>query len=533
MSSVVAFVILVLEFERFKLKTKSAIGLLGSIVSIFYLFILNALQFSMAFIVATLFGSIKNKKLKYSLCGIGLIILFIFIFNPKLIWQLLYMFNISGHAAVDLSSIQIMGFGRSIIIKPFYAIFQMIFGPYIAPTYSILIGGLFLFIGVMFSIILYRNYMDNKKIFLRSLYFVIIPFFIIYYFFQTLSLPGATQLEPKHGMLLFPLILYLAVKSHHYLSPTMHAIFFIGIISAQLSGMVKAFDKQDTDWNKIAIQSNLALSDIDNDAILMDGRSRETYNFYSQDFDNSCPVYFTWENIDSIKTKLKDKSKLLLLLNDYKSYINLSLRQNWNAATGSVGRYSGLQDIMNYLNYYYHIKDSYVSYPTFFYVLEKKVQPNKDRSFGVWKHHLKDLKLPIENEAGSKVYSSVLVNPQNSINVNLSSEVILNLENSISKLLNGDTVGFIQTYEYKYPLIYGENIWDIFSDYYNSSVNESNVFFKWAHTPLISGSIQYYGSFFKHEARIFRINNHDFNGRSKIVNMTENSSIRIWVHNKN
>ena len=533
MSSVLTLIILVLEFERFKLKTKITLLFLGSIGSVFYLFVLNALQFGMAFIITSLFEIIKSNKLKYGLFSIGLIGISIFILNPILIWKLLYMFNITGHAAIDLNSVQIMGFGMSTFIKPFYAMFQMIFGPYIAPTYSILIGGLFLFLGAMFSIILYRNYMDNKKIFFRSLYFVIIPFFIIYYFFQTLSLPGATQLEPKHGMLLFPLILYLTVKSHHYLSPTMHAFFFIGIISAQLSGMVKAFDKQDTDWNKIAIQSHLELSDIDNHAILMDGRSREIYNFYSQGFDNSCPVYFTWENIDSIKTKLKDKSKLLLLLNDYKSYINLSLRQNWNAATGSEGRYSGLQDIMNYLNYYYHIKDSYVSYPTFFYVLERKVQPNKDRSFGVWKHHLKDLKLPIENEAGSKVYSSVLVNPQNSINVNLSSEVILNLENSISKLLNGDTVGFIQTYEYKYPLIYGENIWDIFSDYYKSSVNESNVFFKWAHTPLISGSIQYYGSFFKHEARIFRINNHDFNGRGKIVNTTENSSIRIWVHNKN
>ena len=55
----------------------------------------------------------------------------------------------------------------------------------------------------------------------------------------------------------------VAVKSHHYLSPTMHAIFIIGIISGQLSGMVKAFDKQNTDWNKIAIQSHITLSEID------------------------------------------------------------------------------------------------------------------------------------------------------------------------------------------------------------------------------------------------------------------------------
>ena len=167
MSSVLAFVILVLEFERFKLKTKSAIGFVGSIGSIFYLFILNALQFGMAFIVTILFEFVKNKKLKYSLFGIGLIGISIFILNPTLIWKLFYVFNITGHAAVDLNSVQVMGFNKSAFIKPFYAIFQMIFGSYIAPTYSIFIGGLFLFLGVMFSIILYRNYMDDKKIFFR------------------------------------------------------------------------------------------------------------------------------------------------------------------------------------------------------------------------------------------------------------------------------------------------------------------------------------------------------------------------------
>ena len=533
MSSVLTFIILVIEFERFKLKTKLVLGFLGSIGSVFYLFVLNALQFGMAFIVTSLFQFVKNNKLKYSLCGLGLIGISIFILNPILIWKLLYVFNITGHAAVNLNSVQIMGFGRSTFIKPFYAMFQMIFGPYIAPTYSILIGGLFFFLGSMFLFILYRNCKDDKKIFFRSLYFVIIPFFIIYYFFQTLSLPGATQLEPKHGMLLFPLILYLAVKSHHYLSHTMHAIFFIGIISAQLSGMVKAFDKQNTDWNKIAIQSHITLSEIDNGAILMDGRSRETYNFYSQGFDNHCPVYFTWENIDSIKTKLKDKSKLLLLLNDYKSYTNLSLRQNWNAATGSEGRYSGLQDILDYLNYYYHIKESYVSYPTFFYVLNKKKQPNKDRSFGVWQHHLKDLQLPIENKSGIQICSSVLVGPRNSLNVNLSSEVILNLENSISKLANGDTIGFIRNNKYSYPLIFGKNIWYIFSDYHNKKVIDSSIYYKWMHTPLVSGSIRYPESTFKHEAGLYKINDYGFSGRSEIVNITENSSIRIWIQNNN
>ena len=142
-------------------------------------------------------------------------------------------------------------------------------------------------------------------------------------------------------------------------------------------------------------------------------------------------------------------------------------------------------------------------------------------------------KLPIENKSGIQICSSVLVGPRNSLNVNLSSEVILNLENSISKLANGDTIGFIRNNKYSYPLIFGKNIWYIFSDYHNKRVKGSSIFYKWIHTPLVSGSIRYPESIFKHEAGIYKINDHGFSGRSEIVNMTENTSIRIWVHDRN
>ena len=83
---------------------------------------------------------------------------------------------------------------------------------------------------------------------------------------------------------------------------------------------------------------------------------------------------------------------------------------------------------------------------------------------------------------------------------------------------------------YNYPLIFGDNIWSIFSDYHNKKVKDSRVFYNWTHTPLVSGSIQYPGSFMRHEAVIFKIDDHGFNGRSEIVNMTDNNSIRIWTN---
>ena len=124
LSSVITFVILILEFDRFDPKTKTLIGFLGSILSIPFLFVFNTLQFGIAFMETIVSEIIRNKKLKYIICGFSLLILTIFIFNPILIWKLLYAFEISGHAAVDLNSSQIMGFSKSTLIKPFFAIFK-------------------------------------------------------------------------------------------------------------------------------------------------------------------------------------------------------------------------------------------------------------------------------------------------------------------------------------------------------------------------------------------------------------------------
>ena len=379
-------------------------------------------------------------------------------------------------------------------------------------------------------IIFYRIFRNKKHLFLRLLLCVVIPFFLIYYFFQTLSLPGATQLEPKHGILLFPLVLYLTVKSHKYLSLKMHALFLFGILCAQLAGMVKSIDKKYTNWNKIALQSHKVLSQNDDAVILMDGRSREVWNFYSQEIQKDHAVYYTWQNIDSLKSYIIGKSKLLLLLNDYKSYTNLSMRQNWNAGASSELRFNHLHELINHLNEFYEVKESYVLYPTFLYVLEKKKIPNDSKSFSVWEHHLKDIQLPINNESTIQVFSSVLIRPQKSLHVDLSNEVIINLENYTDTLNEGDTIGFIRKSNYNYPLIFGDNIWSIFSDYHDKAVKDSSVFYKWMHTPLVSGSIQYPGSFMRHEAVIFKIDDHGFNGRSEIVNMTDSNSIRIWTN---
>jgi hypothetical protein len=528
MASVIAFVLLVRGVDKFEIKTNLFISIIGSVGSIFYLYVLNAIQFGMYFLATFLFEYVKNKKARYSLFGIGAILISFILFNPKLIWQLFYSLNISGHAAVNLSSIQILGLTKATLIKPFYAIFQMIYGPDLAPTNSIFTIVSFLILSLLFLLLVYRIWQFERHLFYRMFFYVIVPFFIIYYFFQVLSLPGATQLEPKHGMLLFPLIIYLATKSHQFFSPVVNTIFIGLLISAQLTGMVKSFEKQHTNWNYIASQSEIVLSKKDNSALLMDGRSKEIFSFYSNDLEKEYPIHFTWEPIDSIKKKLKNKTKIILLLNDYKSYTSLSLEQNWNAGAGSEGRVLGLQHLLEYLNFYFEIQESYVLYPTFYYELKRKKFPSDIKSFGVWKHHLKDLRLPILTQANEQLQSSILIHPKESVHLDLDSLIVFNLENSTNELFIGDTVGLIQSKYQKYPLVYGENIWDVFSEYHHESIKDSGVFHEWEHTPLVSGAIQYSGSFFKHKARLYKLVDSNISGSHSVINLTDDSDLRVW-----
>tara|TARA_B100000519_G_scaffold145816_1_gene126646 strand:+ start:1914 stop:3905 length:1992 start_codon:yes stop_codon:yes gene_type:complete len=527
MSSILAFIFLVILYDRFNLKNKIFIGILGSIGSIFFLYVLNALQFGLAILKSVIMELVKDLRIRKIIITTITLLFISIVFNPKIIWQLFYTLKITGHAAVNIDAIEILGLSNATLIKPFYAVYQMIFGLDIAPTYSIYTLFIFIFIAIIFLFVLWRIWCDKKKLFFNLLLHIIIPFFLIYYFFQALSLPGATQLEPKHGMLIFPVIFYLAIKSHNYLSPVMHIIFMSALVTAQLSGMVKSFNKQNTDWNKIAIQSHVALSEIDDGAILMDGRSREIYNFYSQDNVGDYPIYYTWENTDSLLSKLLNRSKLVLLLSDYKSYTNLSLRQNWNAGTSSESRFIKLQELLKYFNYHFKIKDSYVSYPTFYYVLEKKEIPNKVQSFSVWKHHLKDLKLPIQSD-NSMLLSSVLVNEGERVSLQNDSIIIFNLENISSHNTFGDTIGIIESNFQKKYLIYRQNSWDIFSDYHGINPNNKSVFYSWEHEPLISGSINYAGSFSKHKSKLFKINLDKKSDMISITNTSKSSKIRVW-----
>ena len=95
----------------------------------------------------------------------------------------------------------------------------------------------------------------------------------------------------------------------------------------------------------------------------------------------------------------------------------------------------------------------------------------------------------------------------------------------------GDTVGVVELSRIQIPLIYGENIWDVFADFRDDEINESHLFHSWIHKPLVSGSIKYEGSYFHHTTKLYKMNTHYSHEEIKVINNSDKSNIRFWTSN--
>ena len=67
------------------------------------------------------------------------ILMIIIALKPVYLWMLFNWINILDALFVDLDVQNLRGLSLGILIKPIYAVFQMTFGPVIAPTDSIFI----------------------------------------------------------------------------------------------------------------------------------------------------------------------------------------------------------------------------------------------------------------------------------------------------------------------------------------------------------------------------------------------------------
>ena len=529
LSSTVIFFFLTTSIKQLSTNLKLLACLIGLMITPFLFHILNGIQFGVYFLYVLLFEKIKYLKIRLVIIALLFLMIISIVINPSLIWSFFNWLNIIEALNINTQTSDLHGLNIRVLIKPIYAVYQMIFGFDLAPTDSLTIIILAIFFFLLLLIQTYKLFTFDKKMFFEYLIIGIVPFLIIYLFFQTISFPGFTQLETKHGILVYPVLLSVIIKSHNYLSKPTFIISFSSIIIFQLIGTYNSFTKSNTDWNYVLkkIDNYYALSEKPN--ILMDGRSYQPFKFYNQKKISEDEITFTWELENSLNIIQENgSSDIILLVNDYKSYTNLSLYQNWNAGKDSYNRVSGLNKIIQSLNKYYRLSSSYVNYPTFLYFLERKANPDDNLSVGVWQHNLKDLRLPIIDNS---IKSSLIIKPLDSIKINYLDRLILNIEECRDDLENLEKVGIFKINNKEYDLINGLNIWDLFSENNNIKVKEDHVFHSWYHRPLISGSIKYNGSYFGHKAKIYQIKLEEENNSENILikNTSKTCSIRIWL----
>ena len=530
LSSSITFFLLINFFQRFSINLKLLLCLVGLFISPLIFHVLNGIQFAVFFLYTLIFEKIKSLKIRLFILIPSLSLICLIVLYPFLFWEFFNWLNIMEALTITTQTQNLHGFNKSILIKPIYAVYQMFFGFDLAPTLSLSILIFTFTLFMILTIQFYGIFIYDRKIFIQYILIGIIPFLIIYLFIQVISFPGFTQLESKHGILLYPVLIGMIIKIHKYMSKKIFFITFCLLISSQLIGMYHTFNLSNTDWSYILNKIDTVYFTNNKTKILMDGRSTGPFKFHNENKIDKKNIFFTWD-IEKTQEVIKDKnnSDIILLLNDYKSYTKLSLKQNWNAANNSYNRVDGLNSIIQNLNEYYYLYDSYVNYPTFLYFLKRKKDPSNRYSIGVWEHHLKDLKLPITTE--NSLLSSILIKPLDSINIKYSDNLILNFENCQSVIQNQDKIGFYKINNTKYDLIKGVNIWDLFSEFDNIEIKNEHVFFSWYHRPLISGSINYFGSYYGHKARIYKIKitEEDSNENILIKNISKNCSIRIWI----
>jgi len=146
LTSTFTFLFLIRWIDQFTTNQKLIFSFIGTVISPYIFFILNALQYAFYFLYVLLFDKIKDVRYRIIFTFSSAILFLYVLFNPALIWETLNWINMGGHGSIDMASVEIRGFTLSILIKPFYAFFQMFFGNNVAPSESFIIILLFFII---------------------------------------------------------------------------------------------------------------------------------------------------------------------------------------------------------------------------------------------------------------------------------------------------------------------------------------------------------------------------------------------------
>lgn len=439
------------------------------------------------------------KKWKKLVLGAVLIGGILFIFSGVGLLKSVFELAGNGNYKLPETGNVTRGFSLALIYKPFFAIFVFLMGEKIVPTENIAV--LSIFVLSSFSLLLgFLKQVQNKEMFIVLLFAFLIPFLGLYWFVEPLTLPGMTQFEPKHAMFVFPWIVFLWYQTTSIKQPFLKIFGFFPFIGAGL-GLFFSLNMEHIKWER-AIETIIE----SHSKVLHDPRIANDLYFYGKGRLDSSNMINIYDTAQAYKV-LSASDKVCIASMDYKSYQLLDMRQMWNSASSSEGRYTRINSIYRKIQQAnYEVESSYVQHPVFIYCFDKeaakKAKPGSTQPIPwFYPMYYKDLSWPrtISGQKKGGIYpleegEFLQINSRQLFHfIQIKGDIkttqpILNIHFN-----NGDVT----------ELILAEMDHDTYSTYYSQALEGAFEVDSWNKRPLVSSSHQYPGSKWSSEGKIY------------------------------
>lgn len=401
------------------------------------------------------------------------------------------------------ASSELRGLSVGLLVKPFYAVFQFLFGYETAPTENWTVIVLFTVIGVGFIWRIYRTRKENPTLFETVAFAGIIPILGMHWLLEPLTPPGATQFESKHALFFLPPFLAVFAPTDHvgglrrYFLPAL-------LFSSVTIGTAFSFTSPSPEWEKV-IELALVVQ-ADDGIIIVEGRARDSFLFYSNGRISTNRVMSTSEPHKN--EAISDAPSILLVLNNWKSYQPLSIEQNWNSGSDTLLLHGSLSEIFDAVRSSdTRCTASYGSYPLFAFRYDRDIPstPTAQPKPAFFTLPYQDIRLPIEKD-------DVLVHGWQE----LANGEVFEIKNSVSgrlqlyhfvranrPLSEGTVVGRLDSKQGAVELALGRRGFDSYGEFFARPLRGAHPWYRWHKRPATTQSLRYPGSLWPSEGHIY------------------------------
>lgn len=389
------------------------------------------------------------------------------------------------------------GWSTSMLIKPAYAVFQFLFGMELTPTENIPVMAGFALLLVVLAFQAIGMWRKDRRMFGLLLSAGILPLLGMYWLLEALTLPGSTQFESKHAMFALPFVLLLLAWRPAG-APRWQGAFLAVPLLAVLYGTVFDFTVPRADWRAIAQAGRDCIAN--GGIVIVDGRADRTFRFYldAPSFDTAIVPLQEAVASGCIVHGGKD---LLLVLNDWKSYQELSVEQNWNSGFSSAEKVSALNGVLGaLLAARAQCVWSQGVYPLYAYRYkldtDEETPPKVLSPPGVM---YKDLIFPL-TISGKTVLGMSPIRQGDTLSLADSAGLVLFCIEGAGNLQTEIPIGEQLVGTEKTPIVLDHASGRVFADSYARSLRGTKSQYKWTKRPVVTSSLVYPGSYLSADA---------------------------------